>query len=483
MSILIVSADAEAARSLTSALGRTGQQSFWHESIEDAMRCPPADAPLVLVVDRGMDHFREFINDVSTHTPWVRVYEMADSPVAEGGQGRPVLAKPFDAAGVATLLVREQELAEIDRQRHTFEAQAEELALLVEASFEAIIGLGPSGIIRSWNRGAASMYGYSPKEIIGRSIDVLEVAQFAATSRLASAAGDPVEVLRRSKDGREVVVLLSLSPVANGTTFAFAETSIDITMRRKLERELEHEKRLAAIGRIAAAMAHEINNPLAVVRAANSYVAELARGTHDELLVETVEDVRLAVDRIGSFVNHVCGFARRDRPTLSDTSVRETVRMALRLAKPRAAEHRVEMALEPGLDLRLPHDPTRISQGVLNLVSNAIDAAAEVHGHVVIRLVSDSSSVRIQVDDDGAGIPESLRDRVFEPFTTTKQHGKGTGLGLAITRQIVDDHGGTILLRPGPSGTGTRAEIVLPLQMVASNRKVARSSRPPQKRE
>src|SRR5260221_7020839 len=100
MSILIVSADAEAARSLTSALGRTGQQSFWHESIEDAMRCPPADDPLVLVVDRGMDHFREFINDVSTHTPWVRVYELADSPAAEGGQGRPLIAMPLDAAAV-----------------------------------------------------------------------------------------------------------------------------------------------------------------------------------------------------------------------------------------------------------------------------------------------------------------------------------------------------------------------------------------------
>jgi PAS domain S-box-containing protein len=332
--------------------------------------------------------------------------------------------------------------------------------------------------VRSWNRGAASIYGYAAKEIVGRSIEVLEVKPQGATARLARAAGHPEEALRRAKDGREVLVLLSLSPVGKGNTFAFAETSLDITMRRKLEQELEHEKRLAAIGRIAAAMAHEINNPLAVVRAANAYVAELARGSKDELLVETVEDVRLAVDRIGTFVNHVCGFARRDRPTLSDTSVRETVRMALRLAKPRAADQRVEMMLDPGHDVRLAHDPTRLSQAVLNIVSNAIDAATDGGGHVAIRVVADAVRVRIQVDDDGLGIPDSVRDRVFEPFATTKPHGKGTGLGLAITRQIVDDHGGTVTLSPGP-GVGTRAEIVLPLDMGAAAWRTPSSSSPP----
>jgi len=462
MSILIVSPDAEAARSLTSALGRSGHRCTWHEGVGAARKQMTSEPALVLVVDRAADRFRELIDEVVVQTPWVRVCEIADASVPPNDGGGLVLRKPFDAAELATLLGRQQELAELDRQRHTFEAHAEELALLVEASFEAIIGLGPTGMVRSWNRGAESIYGYSAKDIVGRSIDVLEVEPEGATARLAHAAGQPLEALRRCKDGREVLVLLSLSPVVKGTKFAFAETSLDITMRRKLERELEHEKRLAAIGRIAAAMAHEINNPLAVVRASNAYVAELARGIKDELLVETVEDVRLAVDRIGTFVNHVCGFARRERPMLSDASLRETVRMALRLAKPRAAENRVELILEPGPDVRLSHDPTRVSQAVLNLVSNAIDAASEGGGHVAVRLVADSSAARVQVDDDGHGIPDSLRERVFEPFATTKQHGKGTGLGLAITRQIIDDHGGAVTLNPGPTETGTRAEIVLP---------------------
>src|SRR5689334_1114369 len=197
MSILIVSPDAEAARSLTSALGRRGHRSYWHESIAEARKGAIDEAPLVLVVDRELERFRELVDDVSATTPWLRVYEMASATAPADDRGWPVLHKPFDAAELATRLGREQELAELDRQKHTFEAHAEELALLVEASFEAIIGLGSTGIIQSWNRGAASIYGYSAKEILGRSIDVLEVKPHGATSRLAQAAGQAVEALRR----------------------------------------------------------------------------------------------------------------------------------------------------------------------------------------------------------------------------------------------------------------------------------------------
>jgi two-component system NtrC family sensor kinase len=137
--------------------------------------------------------------------------------------------------------------------------------------------------------------------------------------------------------------------------------------------------------------------------------------------------------------------------------------MALRLAKPRAAERGVEVVLEPGADLRLPHDAARVSQALLNLVSNAIDASSESGGgRVAVRVVADESFLRIQVDDDGPGLPEAVKQRLFEPFATTKPQGKGTGLGLAITRQIIDEHGGSVTLGPTPSGRGTRAEIALP---------------------
>jgi PAS domain S-box-containing protein len=461
MTILIVSPDGDAARSLSSALGRSGHHSLWLENVEAARARGAAESPLVVVVDRALDRFHDYIDDVAIGAPWVRVYEMSDT--VDDAEGRSVLKKPFDAAETAALLGREQELAELDRRRYTLQAKTDELALLVEASFEAIIGLGADGSVRSWNRGARNIYGFEPQEILGKSVRLLDAPGAGPKSGLGESTSSPVEVVRRRKDGREVLVLVSRSPVPNGTTIAIAETSLDITMRRELERALEHEKRLAAIGRIAAAMAHEINNPLAVIRAANTYVADVARASGDELLLETVEDVRLATDRIGGFVNHVCGFARRDRPTLNDTSVRETVRMALRLAKPRAADRRVEMSLEPGADVRMPHDAARISQAILNLVSNAVDAAADGGRRVLIRVLRDESSVRVQVDDDGLGLAEAMQGRAFEPFATTKPQGMGTGLGLAITRQIVDEHGGTVTLGPYPNASGARAEVTLPI--------------------
>lgn len=118
---------------------------------------------------------------------------------------------------------------------------------------------------------------------------------------------------------------------------------------------------------------------------------------------------------------------------------------------------------------RVPHDPPRVAQAILNLLSNAIDAAAARGRHVWLRVVEETERVCVQVDDDGPGVASEIASRVFEPFATTKPHGQGTGLGLAITRQILQDHGGSVGLSPREGG-GTRAEIVLPSLNVASYR-------------
>lgn len=473
MGILIVSADAGAAGALAAELEGRGEGVTRVTSAGAARDSARAAPPLVLVVDRAIPEADGLAEALRAEAPWLRVYTLEDAP----GAAPTAVGKPIDPHELAERLSRARELAELERRRHVVELRAEELAALVEVSLESILGIAADGTIRSWNRGAASLYGYTAAEAIGMPIDALETSPGEFQRRLALPPAS-LEVTRRRKDGQEVVVLVSLSRVSPGHAFAFAETSLDVTPRRRLERELEHEKRLAAIGRIAASMAHEINNPLAVVRAANAYVAEVARANGDALLTETVEDVRLAAERIGSFVEHVCGFARRERPTLRELPLRETVRMAMRLAKPRAADRNVELVLEPGSDVRLPHDTPRMSQAILNLVANAVDAAADGGRHVAVRVVAEQGFVRVQVDDDGPGVPEDLRERVFEPFITTKPHGHGTGLGLSITRQIVDDHCGVATLGPRPDRAGTRAEIVLPLARRAASTWPARPPLP-----
>jgi CheY-like chemotaxis protein/anti-sigma regulatory factor (Ser/Thr protein kinase) len=121
----------------------------------------------------------------------------------------------------------------------------------------------------------------------------------------------------------------------------------------------------------------------------------------------------------------------------------------------------VQLSVEPSAGVHVPHDPPRLAQAVLNVLSNAVDAAASGGGHVAMRVRVLDTNVVIEVDDDGPGISPDLARTAFEPFTTTKPFGHGTGLGLAITRQIVMDHRGDVTLEPRPEG-GARVALSLP---------------------
>lgn len=238
--------------------------------------------------------------------------------------------------------------------------------------------------------------------------------------------------------------------------------------RYALELELEHSERLAAIGRIAARMAHEINNPLAVIRASADYMSRMAKRNGEADLTDCVLDIQLAVERIGDFMQHVVGFARRGRPQLTDAALGQTIDMSFRMVRPRAKDRKVDLSLELPETIHVAHDPPRLSQAVINLLANAVDAAALGAGHVYLRVIEEPEQIRIQVDDDGPGVDPQLEAHIFEPFATTKPYGQGTGLGLAIARQIVHDHHGTIDVSRRPEG-GTRAEIVLPAMTPGSS--------------
>ncbi len=460
MSILLVSSDQDAAQALSSALARAGEATRWERSSDDARTLCKEEAPLVLVADATDPDHAEVVSDIRKSAPWLRVFVMAEAGTTSLVEA-PRVAKPFDATETALLLARERELAELERRRQTIQAEADELALLVEASFEAIVGLAEDGTVETWNRGAREIYGYAPEEAIGRNIRFLEVSparHAPATTRSV------VEAQRKRKDGSAISVLLSQSPIAaaGDHRLAFAEVSLDITARKKLERELEHSERLAAVGRLVATMAHEINNPLAVIAASTSYIGELAERIRDDDLAECVADMDLAATRIADFVQHMCGFARRERPHLSETRPSETLRMALRLVQPRARERKVDIEVRVKDDPPVPQDPPRLSQAVVNVLANAIDAAAAGDRHVWVTIERQDAMLHIIVEDDGMGFDPETSDRLFDPFHTTKPHGQGTGLGLTIARQIMSDHRGQVWLQPRDGG-GARAALTLPL--------------------
>jgi CheY-like chemotaxis protein/anti-sigma regulatory factor (Ser/Thr protein kinase) len=169
----------------------------------------------------------------------------------------------------------------------------------------------------------------------------------------------------------------------------------------------------------------------------------------------------LAVERIGSFVQHVCGFARRERPHMTDAPLQPAIDIALRMVRPRLKDRAVKLTVEPGPSSHVPHDPPRIAQAILNLLSNAADAASSGGGHVTVRTLETANSINVEVDDDGPGLKPELVQDAFEPFKTTKPFGQGTGLGLPITRQIAQDHGGRVTFTARPGG-GARVTLELP---------------------
>lgn len=461
MSILVFTPDAEAAHSLCSALTRSGQSAVWAENPEQAEARLRAEPPLVLVADTESDSHKKVVAELRAGAPWARILLIGEA--RHDAAHAHIVPKPFDASELASLLAREGELAALERSRHDLHEKVEGLALLVDECFEAIIGLSADGVVRSWNPGAASLYGYSAEEIIGQNLSVLEVNTAPELVTPALREKRVHEVRRRHKSGRELLVMASVSHVARARpgSIELSEVSIDVTERRELERGLEHAERLAAIGRIAAGMAHEINNPLAVIRASAAYVLEVAERSGDSELEACASDIELAVERIGSFVQHVCGFARRERPQMSDASVQTAIDIAVRMVRPRLKDKRVELSLEPSPQVNVPHDPPRLAQAVLNVLSNGVDAAASGGGHVSLRVRVAESSAFIEIEDDGPGFPPELAATAFEPFKTTKPFGQGTGLGLAITRQIAQDHGGRVSLETRERG-GARVVIELP---------------------
>lgn len=352
MSILVVTPDSDAAHTLCAALTRSGQVAAWVETPELAAERFASDAPLVVVADTELESHLGLISELQRNAPWTRILLIGDEGSVPSGS--PLVRKPFDASAVADLLIREQQLAALERSR-----------------------------------------------------------QALANERL------------------------------------------------ELERGLEHSERLASIGRIAAGMAHEINNPLAVIRASAAYVAEIAKRDGDSELSECASDIELAVERIGSFVQHVCGFARRERPQMSDAPLQTAIDIALRMVRPRVKDKHVELHPVACPNVNVPHDPPRLAQAILNLLSNAVDAAAAGGGNVWLRPEVTDTAFRIVVEDDGPGLSAELFESVFEPFKTTKPFGQGTGLGLSITRQIAVDHGGSVAVSARAEG-GARFVLDLP---------------------
>ena len=245
----------------------------------------------------------------------------------------------------------------------------------------------------------------------------------------------------------------------------------DITQRKQIEEQLRHSQKMEAIGQLAGGVAHDFNNLLTAI---NGYAdLALARGVHDEAVVEDLEEILKAGERAATLTRQLLAFSRKQviQPRVLDLNalVRNLMKMVRRLI----GEHiGLQLRLDPELG-NIDADPTQIEQVIVNLAVNARDAVAGggrvlletrnetlTHGSAVVDALP-GEYVVMQVRDSGRGMTAETAARIFEPFFTTKERGKGTGLGLATVYGIVRQNKGYVEVRSEP-GQGAEFTIYLP---------------------
>lgn len=348
---------------------------------------------------------------------------------------------------------------------------------IMNAAADGVVVLDEAGTVVDLNPAAAEIFG----EPAGR----LLAADFAARVRAAdgsalftrapegtvtptAAAGSRVEGLVRRAIGPPLPVEVTLQEVATADRRLFSANLRDLAPARAAADEIERQReRLhaaetdAALGSLLAGVAHELNNPLAVVVAQTTLLEGKVAGT---AFAERVGKIRAAADRCSRIVKGFLAMAKRAPPTRRPVDIDECVRSAVEMMAygTKSAGIAVETDLCGALD-GVPADRDQVTQIVANLILNAQHAMATQVGDRRIRVSTrrGAAMAEIAVEDNGPGVPDGLRERIFEPYFTTKPVGAGTGIGLSVSRKFAIGNGGDLVL--APSAAGARFVLTVPL--------------------
>ncbi len=363
-------------------------------------------------------------------------------------------------------------------ERKRAEQDMARLAAIVEASDDAIIRKNLDGVIETWNRGAERIFGYTAEEAIGQPITLLiprnridEEPEILERIRQGEHV-DHYESIRRRKDGSLLQVSLSISPIfdKDGRVIAASKIARDITGRKLSELALMKAEKLAAAGRLAATMAHEINNPL---QAVVNLIDLLAKSPHLDSNERSY--TKIAADELGR-ITHLTRQSLsfyRESTLPSQVNLEETIEGLLDLYTKRINAKAISITKKYASEgLSIHSYSGEIRQVLTTLLMNAIEAVSD-NGKITICLRKSFAwstrprpGVRIVIVDNGCGIPKENASRIFDPFFTTKGE-QGVGLGLWVADGIISRLGGSVRMRSRTDGRqrGTFFAIFLPTQI------------------
>ena len=323
--------------------------------------------------------------------------------------------------------------------------------------------VNPAGRIRSFNAAGKIITGYSLEELYNRDVR----AMFPA---LEVMQGNEFRIVNRAeahiahKDGQQRILGYASNTLQreNGELLGLLITFQDLTHVKTIEEQLNRADRLAAIGRLAAAMAHEIRNPLAAISGSIQLLME-GEGVSQEdrqLMGIVVKEA----DRLSALLTEFLIYARPRRPEPVDCDLSRMLDELVNMAgnDQRFADVSISRNYLPGIHANVDRD--QLSQVVFDLLINAAESFSNERGQIWVGM--DAEEGCLYVEDSGPGVPPEQREKIFEPFFTTKD--SGTGLGLATVYAIIEAHGGSIEVGSGDQGGGARFTVRLPSQFFLS---------------
>ena len=388
-----------------------------------------------------------------------------------------------DASG---RIYREVGTADDITERKLADEKVREQATLLDKAQDAILVCDLDLRILYWNHSAERLYGWSANDAAGRSVQMLlhrDSPAFAAATRCVLERGEWVgEIEQWTHEGKSLIVEGRWTLVRDEFEHPRSILAIhtDITRRKQLEQQIFRAQRMESIGTLASGIAHDLNNALAPILMSTDLLDMTVADVRSR---EILGMIRSSAQRGAAMVRQVLSFARGmegKRVSVEMGSLLEELRKITADTFDKSV--RVEVQVQPDI-WELDADPTQLHQVLLNLCLNARDAMPG-GGIITLRVANEELDrkaaerhleaspgryIRLEVEDDGTGIPQDLVDQIFDPFFTTKAVGQGTGLGLPTAQAIIKSHGGFIEVFSQPA-MGSRFTIRLP---ASSSQRVA----------
>jgi PAS domain S-box-containing protein len=349
---------------------------------------------------------------------------------------------------------------------------AEKFCSIIENTDDAIITMSVNGKITGWNAGAERIYQYTADEILGTQYPLVPAEKKSEFSQVITQmkSGERIpdyETQRIRKDGKLLDVSIAFFPIKDklGRINEFCSIHRDITERKRLQSEMMRARELAAIGQLAAGVAHALNTPLASILMSSQMLREdlITNSSKDDL-----DRIERQTERCKIIVRNLLNLSRPGGMVRESTDLNKLIKTVIHNIEPAFKKKMIQLVFN--LDETLPKvscDPQTIEEMISNLITNAHDAIHST-GTITIHTQPEGNNIVLKIQDTGKGIQPEHLSHVYDPFFTTKEIGKGTGLGLALCARIVHDHNGTIRVESQP-GMGTTFTIHLPITRVESH--------------